>query len=153
MKQCRTEQLSIDLAQPRDVPAVRALIVAGLTERWGTYDHSRNPDLVCFESHYADASTLVAKVDDVIVACGSLIAQAPRIGRIVRMSVAVTHRRDGIGRRLVRALLERAALLGYVEVVVETNVDWHSAIALYEGEGFVRTEQRDGDQHFRYVLP
>jgi hypothetical protein len=32
-------------ARPDDLPAVRALIVAGLTQRWGSYLHSANPDL------------------------------------------------------------------------------------------------------------
>jgi len=144
--------MRIEVAQPRDFAAVRALIVEGLTQRWREYDPSRNPDLEAFESYYGSALTVVARRAGVIVGCGTLIFEAPRVARIVRMSVADAHRRSGVGRAVLQSLIEHAVRLGYAAIVLETSADWRSAVAFYDGCGFARTHERDGDQHFRLDL-
>ena len=145
-------ELAIGLARANELAAVRALIIAGLTQRWGNYLHSANPDLEAFECTYANASIIAARREDEIVGCGILIDEAPQVARIVRMSVVNTLQRTGIGGEVLRALLERAVQLGYAHVVLETSAHWHSAVAFYTRHGFTRTEQRDGDQHFRFDL-
>ena len=115
------DEVAIGLAQHRDLAAVRALIVAGLTQRWGDYRHSMNPDLEAFERTYSGASVIVATRDGEVVGCGILVAEAPGVARIVRMSVAADLQRTGIGGNVLRALLERAVSLGYSEVVLETS--------------------------------
>lgn len=144
--------VAIGLAQPRDLAAVRALIIAGLTQRWGEYRGSMNPDLEAFERTYSLASVIVATRDCEVVGCGILVDDAPGVARIVRMSVAADLQRTGIGGNVLRALLERAVQLGYSEVVLETSADWHSAVRFYTRHGFTPTGQRDGDQHFRFDL-
>ena len=144
--------VTIGLAHNRDLAAVRALIIAGLTQRWGDYRRAANPDLEAFERSYATASVIVATRDGEVVGCGILVAEAPGIARIVRMSVAAGLQRTGIGGGVLRALLERAVRLGYAEVVLETSADWQSAVSFYTRHGFTPTEQRDGDQHFRFDL-
>ncbi len=146
------DELAIGLALPEELPAVRALIVAGLTQRWGSYLQSANPDLAAFERTYANASVIAAKRAGEVVGCGILVAEAPGIARIVRMSVAADLQRTGIGGKVLRALLDRAVQLGYSRVVLETSADWHSAVGFYKHYGFVPTEQRDGDQHFAFDL-
>ncbi len=131
---------------------MRALIVAGLTQRWGDYDASMNPDLEAFEATYGAAAIVVAKRLNEIVGCGILVAEGSRVGRIVRMSVAGDRQRRGIGGRVLHRLLDEALRRGYARVVLETSADWHSAVGFYERHGFVRTEQRDGDQHFCFDL-
>ncbi len=145
-------ELAIGLARANELAAVRALIVAGLTQRWGNYLHSANPDLEAFERTYANASIIAARREDEIVGCGILIEEAPQVARIVRMSVANTQQRTGIGGEVLRALLERAMQLGYSQVVLETSAHWHSAVAFYTRHGFTPVELRDGDQHFRFDL-
>jgi GNAT superfamily N-acetyltransferase len=144
--------VAIGLAQRRDFAAARALIIAGLTQRWGDYRHSMNPDLEAFECTYSRASVIVATRDCEVVGCGILVDDAPGVARIVRMSVAADLQGTGIGGNVLRALLERAVQLGYSEVVLETSADWHSAVRFYARHGFTPTEQRDGDQHFRFDL-
>lgn len=144
--------MRIDVAQRQDYPAVRALIVEGLAQRWREYDPSRNPDLEAFESYYASALTVVARRAAIIVGCGTLIFEAPRVARIVRMSVADAHRRSGVGRAVLQNLIEHAIRLRYEAIVLETSADWHTAVAFYDSCGFVRTHQRDGDQHFQLDL-
>jgi ribosomal protein S18 acetylase RimI-like enzyme len=146
------DEVAIGLAQHRDLAAVRALIIAGLTQRWGDYRRSMNPDLEAFERAYSGASVIVATRHGEVVGCGILVAEAPGVARIVRMSVAVDLQRSGIGGNVLRALLERAVSLGYSEVVLETSADWYSAVSFYMRHGFTPTGQRDGDQHFRFDL-
>jgi GNAT superfamily N-acetyltransferase len=148
----RDEAVRIDVADQRDFAAVRALIVEGLTQRWRQYDPSRNPDIEAFESYYGSALTVVARRAAAIVGCGTLIFEAPRVARIVRMSVADAHRRSGVGRAILQSLIEHAIRIGYAAIVLETSADWRSAVAFYDSCGFVRTHERDGDQHFRLDL-
>ncbi|WP_153505365.1 ribosomal protein S18-alanine N-acetyltransferase [Cumulibacter manganitolerans] len=46
------------------------------------------------------------------------------------------HQRRGVGRRLLRALLQEADHSGVARVILEVRVDNGAAIALYESEGF-----------------
>ena len=55
-----TDGLTIGLARESDLATVRALIIVGLTQRWGDYRHSANPDLEALERTYANASVIVA---------------------------------------------------------------------------------------------
>jgi ribosomal protein S18 acetylase RimI-like enzyme len=145
-------QLVVEIAGANDSSAVRTLIVEGLTQRWAAYDAARNPDLESFESTYGSSLVLAARLDNTIVGCGVLIGETQSIARIVRMSVARAHQRRGIGRAVLRALLDHAVRLGYEEVTLETTANWDSAIALYCSHGFAATHQCNGDQHFRLVL-
>ncbi len=146
------DEPTICIAKRGDLAAVRALIVAGLTQRWRSYDASLNPDLEAFEATYASAVIVVAKLADDVVGCGVLIAEAPQIARIVRMSVATDRQRAGIGGKVLRGLLDQAVRLGYREIVLETSADWHSAVSFYKRHGFVATALRGGDQNFRLEL-
>lgn len=145
-------RLTVDLARPNEWAAVRALIIRGLTERWGSYESSCNPDLEAFGRCYADAVVVAAKEEGAIVGCGVLRKERDGVGRIVRMSVLGERQRRGIGSAVLCALLERAEEIGYHEVVLETTASWESAVSFYKGHGFIPTVIRDGDQHFRYPL-
>ena len=139
-------------ATPAEAPAVRAVIVRGLAQRWHQFEPALNPDLEAFGEFYAEALVLVAKVEGEIVGCGVLVREENEVGRIVRMSVSSEHQRTGIGTRLLWSLLERAKALGYKEIVLETTAVWESAVAFYRGHGFIPTEVRGDDQHFRLSL-
>ena len=143
----------VEQAKPNDLSKVRALIVRGLTQRWGQYEPSFNPDLETFGDFYADALVLVARTqDDQIIGCGILIQETENTGRIVRMSVMAERQRTGIGTSILKSLLERANALGYKDVVLETTAAWESANSFYTQQGFVPTREIDGDQHFQLVL-
>lgn len=57
------------------------------------------------------------------------------------MWVAPDWRGAGIGRRMLAALEHEAAVIGYVQVVLDTNAVLHEAIAMYERAGYESTER------------
>jgi ribosomal-protein-alanine N-acetyltransferase len=63
---------------------------------------------------------------------------------VLTVGVVPEARRRGIGRRLVRALLEAARTRGAREAFLEVRVDNPAARRLYEAEGFARVGTRRG---------
>lgn len=140
--------------QDADQEAASALILAGLAERWGVCDPTLNPDLRDIHAHYiatGGAFVVVAEGEE-IIGTGGLILELPGVGRIVRVSVAATQRRRGLGRAITLRLINEGRQRGCHAILVETNDDWHSAVRLYESCGFVPFSSQDGEIHMRLVL-
>jgi GNAT superfamily N-acetyltransferase len=137
-----------------DQAATRSLILAGLADHFGTLDERLNPDLNDIAATYlcTGSQFIVAELDGEIVGLGALITESSDTGRIVRMSVARHHRGRGIGRTLVKHLLDAARARGDQRVVVETTDDWSDAIGLYHACGFTQFDHRDGDIHLAIDL-
>jgi ribosomal protein S18 acetylase RimI-like enzyme len=129
----------------QDQAAARRLILAGLGEHFGVIDPSANPDLDDIWASYPGSGHVFCVVDDygVIVGTGALLGSGSG-GQIARVSVVRDHRRSGIGRGVVQHLLAEARRLRLARVWMETNDDWHAAIALYVSCGFVEYDRRDG---------
>jgi GNAT superfamily N-acetyltransferase len=140
---------SFTLADQRQA---RALILAGLVEHWGALDLSLNLDLDDIAASYAGGDFLVAVNDGELVGTGALIQEGDGMGRIVRMSVARSHRRCGVGSRILNALLDRARARGYHRIVLETTETWDDAIGFYTRHGFRITHYANGDAHFEMML-
>lgn len=145
-------EVAILSAHPSEYTAVTALIIQGLTARWGTYDASVNPDLLDFANCYRQAVILVAKIDGVIIGCGVLVKDANAAGRIVRMTVRADRQRTGVGRKILDSLLEAAKTTGYRVLLLETTSTWKSAVAFYTACGFVPGKVGNGDQQFCLVI-
>jgi ribosomal protein S18 acetylase RimI-like enzyme len=128
--------------------AARDLILAGLAEHWGFLDPNANPDLDEIAQTYRDAHFLLAWAGEALVGTGALIREGEGVGRIVRMSVARGFRRQGIGRRILAALLAAARARGYRQVALETTSTWEEAISFYRQHGFRVLGAQDGDTHF-----
>lgn len=133
-----------------DQRAVRRLILAGLGEHFGLIDETRNPDVDEIAETYLAAGHvfLVAERDGdgdrALVGTGALLVQDAGVGQIVRMSVAPSARRHGLGRALVARLLAAARERGLRRLIVETNNDWYDPIRLYVRCGF-REYGRDAE--------
>ncbi|HEX2981491.1 MAG TPA: GNAT family N-acetyltransferase, partial [Anaerolineaceae bacterium] len=97
---------------------------------------------------YAGAVFLTAWQGDELVGTGALTPAGERCGQIVRMSVAKTVRRAGIGRAILNELLERARQLGLRRVILETTETWNDAVQFYLAAGFRMTHHQDGDVYF-----
>ncbi len=137
--------LKIRPFHPQDQSAARQLILEGLGGHFGYIDETMNPDLDDIWQHYVAAGSafVVAQVGGLLVGTGALIREGEN-GRLVRMSVRQSHQRQGIGRKLVQHLIQKAHEQGYKRLLVETNHDWFDAIGLYESCGF-REYDRDAE--------
>lgn len=76
------------------------------------------------------------------VGCGALapVGNDNATVEIKRMYVLAAHRRAGVARRILAALIRRANDGRFKTVILETGTKQIAAIALYEGSGFERTE-------------
>ena len=110
-----------------------------LLERYGVPD--ADPDGLTAD-HLAppDGVFLVAWDGDVAVGCGGVRKYDDTTGEIKRMYTAPDARRRGISRAILRELERRARDNGYTRLVLETGTKQPEAIALYESEGYERTE-------------
>ncbi|TDM09856.1 MAG: hypothetical protein C4K60_05485 [Ideonella sp. MAG2] len=135
-----------------DALGVKQLIISGLTERWGHYVPSFNPDLEGFPQSPLGSLTLVAKRDGVLVGTGTLQLLDGESGEVVRMATATGSRRVGIGALILSRLIAEAQASGLKKLALETTSSWDSAVALYTKHGFVKTHERDGDSYFALRL-
>lgn len=134
-----------------DQVAVHDLVLQGLRERWGdAFDPSFNQDLDDIDAHYveAGADVVVAEHAGAVVACGILLYEGDEEGRLVRVSVASTHRRRGLARAVVAELVERAHQRGRSRIHVLTDTPWTSAVELYRACGFTQLDSDGTDTHF-----
>lgn len=83
----------------------------------------------------------VAERDGRIVAFGVMML-GPGEAQILDVSVVPDARRAGLGRELLLRFVDDAARMGAAQVFLEVRVSNVPAIALYEGEGFVRIGRR-----------
>jgi len=135
----------IEPFRPADQTAVRALILEGLRDHWGSIDPGLNPDLNDLATSYGHGTTLVAWSGDAIVGTGTLVPADGRCVEIVRMSVAGAHRRKGVGNRILSELVRVAAEQGARRVELETTAAWREVVAFYVGFGFEVTHQSEGE--------
>jgi len=132
----------------------RLLVLTGLEEHWGKLAPSMNRDLEDIERHYASGRFLIALCREQIVGTGAIVPEGTDIMRLVRMSVAKSHRRMGVATRLLASLLQWAQDEGCRNVVCETTDTWADAIGFYLHHGFAIAERRDGEVHFvRHLRP
>jgi ribosomal protein S18 acetylase RimI-like enzyme len=122
-----------------DQEATRRLILDGLGEHFGYIDESLNPDLDDIMTSYIVPGHVFVVVlsGSKLVGTGALIIKDDKAGQLVRISVHADHRREGIGRAVVKHLVEIAKKRNLVRVLVETNNDWYDAIGLYKHLGFI----------------
>jgi putative acetyltransferase len=138
--------------EPADQTAVKDLILAGLVEHWVTLDTSKNPDLDDIATSYTGAIFLIARHQDQIIGTGALVPRQDGSAEVVRMSVAANWRRQGIGRLILQALVDRARQAGFHHITLETTEDWHEVIAFYLRFGFHITHYQDGNVYFELKI-
>lgn len=139
-----TQQISIRPFERKDQDAARNLIQDGLAEHWDEVDPTLNPDLNDIGASYECATFLVAWLDGRIVGTGALVPRSDRVAEVVRMSVAAEYRKQGIGRKILERLSQKAEESGIQRIVLETTSSWADAIAFYRRFGFSVTRHHDG---------
>jgi putative acetyltransferase len=144
--------ITITPFQTNDQADVKQLILDGLVEHWGFLDPTKNPDLDDIAAFYAGATFLVAWMEGRIVGTGALLPRSKEVAEIVRMSVIKENRRQGIGRRILQALVAQARVQGFKRVVLETTASWDEVIEFYLRFGFHITHSQGGDVFFQMEL-
>ena len=80
------------------------------------------------------------------VAGGGIKRDEDGVAEIKRMYVAPHLRRQGLGRRLLEALEEKARELGYARIRLDTGARQPHARAMYERAGYHAIENYNGNQ-------
>ena len=139
---------------PTDQVGVHRLILEGLGDHFAEVDPTLNTDLDNIIASYIDKGHcfVIAEIERQIVAAGALIDLGDGLGRLARVSVARNHRHQGVGRAMVNHLVNLAREKHYRQVLVETNLDWHAAIALYQRCGFAPYKRDDVSFHMSLNL-
>ena len=116
-----------------DLPVVAELEQASHAAPW-TQGNFRD----AFAAGYG---ALVGELDRRVVAYGVLML-APGEAQLLNLTVAASARRQGLGRRLLRRLLDDAIGVGAEQCFLEVRESNHAAIALYLREGFAPVARR-----------
>jgi GNAT superfamily N-acetyltransferase len=132
--------LHIRAFHPRDNAAARALIVAGLRERFPDYRDELNADLLDIAAHHH--AFLIGELCGQIVATGGLKLEDASTVTVARMSVAAEARGQGFAKMMLKALLDVARDGGFRRAILLTGTDWITATTLYEGAGFKRVGEK-----------
>jgi ribosomal protein S18 acetylase RimI-like enzyme len=129
----------------------KELILFGLGEHWGTIDYSLNPDLNDIQKNYINSDPKnafkIVLVEGTLIATGALIREDEFSARIVRMSVHKDFRNQGVGRNLLKILVQHAIENHYHKIVLETTKTWTDVIRFYKAFGFVEDRTDDDDIH------
>jgi ribosomal protein S18 acetylase RimI-like enzyme len=125
-------------------------VLEGFIERFGFINHSLNLDLNAICDEYAPSNRLflIGVINDEVLVTGGLVQEGTSTWRIVRMSVKKDYRRMGFAETMFKRLEAEAASVGCLTLVLETNINWESAIRFYQKMGF-HIERQDEEQiHF-----
>jgi alkanesulfonate monooxygenase SsuD/methylene tetrahydromethanopterin reductase-like flavin-dependent oxidoreductase (luciferase family)/GNAT superfamily N-acetyltransferase len=119
--------------ESREATALREFMDAEIRPRYTGLTNSDKMPPVDLDSLLL---TLVAFDGDEPVATASL-KNTEGFAEIKRVYVVESHRRQGLAALLLRAVADRAAELGFSDVVLQTGSQQPEAIALYEREGWI----------------
>ncbi len=111
--------------------------------RW----HTADADIAALPHPFVApaGALLVAHDGDTPAGCGGLLAFADDAVEMKRVYVRDAYRGRGYGERICRALIDRAAAMGYGRLLLDTAPELHAARSLYTRLGFTPIPHyRDG---------
>ncbi|MFG2426021.1 GNAT family N-acetyltransferase [Streptomyces sp. NPDC048448] len=118
-------------------PDARRLTQALYREQVATYGFADDPtDTPAAHFDPPDGLFLIAHRDGVAVGCGGIRLLDANTAEIKRMYVAQPARGQGLGRHILQSLEDQAASRGAMQIVLETGVSNHGALALYQNSGY-----------------
>ena len=102
-------------------------------------------EALCFSEPWSASALKLLTTDDAVgfvctdgnsvLAYGGML-YAPFEGQITNVAVSPLARRQGLGRAIVKALIEHAIEKGFEQIALEVRATNQAAIALYESLGF-----------------
>ncbi|MEZ4700507.1 MAG: GNAT family N-acetyltransferase [Rhodothermales bacterium] len=116
-------------------------------------------EMAALPGHYAppEGALILVEWEGTPAACAALRPLEPGICELKRVYVRPAYRGKGLGRLLVERFLERARILGYREVRLDTLPSMQAAATLYRSLGFedrapYGDDPTPGAQHFSIAL-
>jgi GNAT superfamily N-acetyltransferase len=79
---------------------------------------------------------VMAILEDRAIGCCALLAMPDRSFELGKMAIAEEYRGQGIGKRLLARVVERAREIGARRLYLETSTKLPNAIHMYEAQGF-----------------
>ncbi|MEY9839463.1 GNAT family N-acetyltransferase [Streptacidiphilus sp. EB103A] len=125
-------------AVPYDSPAAHALVRALQREQLALYGRADDPGATA-AAEFAPPHglfLLATGQDAIAVACGGWRTAGAATAEVKRMYVTSPARGRGYGRRMLEALEQDAREHGMSEVILETGIKNHAALALYTRCGY-----------------
>lgn len=121
-------------------------IVASVLREYGLSPDcgGTDADLTDIQASYVNRGGVFLTVldsDGALIGCGGLYPLDNGEAEIRKMYLLPGARRQGLGRRLLRELIEAARSRGFSRIVLETASVLKEAIALYESFGFEKTQR------------
>jgi len=132
-------------AQPEDINAIIRLVKEGLKEFGFVYSpKTSEADIEHFVETYSknDGAFIVIEQGNELIATGALLRVSEGKYKIRKMYVAIAFRNQGLGKKILEALLKEAKLKKANEVVLETSKMMTAAISLYRSYGFKEIDQK-----------
>ncbi|MGD6831240.1 GNAT family N-acetyltransferase [Sutcliffiella halmapala] len=127
----------------------KQIIWQGLYERFGWIDSDCNPDLESIYKTYMTSGNifLIGTFRNLPVATGGLLAEGIDIVRMARISVLKEFRGQGFAKQIIEELERLSEQRNYKKIVLETIIEWESAIDLYKKMGYEEERIEDGQIH------
>jgi GNAT superfamily N-acetyltransferase len=138
---------------PGDDPAASALVRAmeeWVTDNFGPTTPDRTSTVTADEMAPPDGMFVIVFEDGEAVAGGGVRRLEDGVGEIKRMFVVPSARGRGHGRRVLSALEEAAAELGYRRLRLDTAQSLPVAIALYRSAGYRDIPDYNGNRYASY---
>jgi putative acetyltransferase len=126
--------------QPSDFESVLLLHKEGLIQTNAyTGKGPWDDDLLDIENHYLKKNGwfVVGEYKNELVTMGAIRKITTQQAEIKRMRTKPQLQGNGIGKKILEALIEKAVLLGYKEIILETSDRQIAAEKLYMAYGFI----------------
>ncbi len=82
---------------------------------------------------------LMAELDGFVVGCCALLKHGESVYEVSKMAVRRDHRGGGVGKTLLRAVIDHARSMGAQQLEIISSTRLQPAIRLYKQAGFVET--------------
>lgn len=128
----------------------KALVLNGLSERFGYLDKDLNTDLNNIIKSYTGKGNifLIGLLDKRVACTGALIQLDKETAQIVRISVDNQYRKNGFAKLMIKHLEKYAFEKNFKRIIIFAEPHWTEAVNLYNSCGYVVNGQDDVDLHF-----
>ena len=129
-------EIKIDLMSEFDIDSVHEISKLSLPESWNRKSYAE-------EVYNSNSVYIVAKTDSMVVGFAGVLIIAGE-GTLSNIAVHPDFRRNKIGERLLKSLIDNSEFLGYKDITLEVRSSNEAAKTLYIKYGFKEEGIRKG---------